>query len=188
MKKDKRFLRKHWSNIVFVVLILLVIIPQTRQPIQVVLNRIIAFSPTEINEKDQDLLTDYEWYLKNESDVTVNFITSKGKPVVVNYWATWCAPCIAELPSLEALYKNYKEDVDFYFITSEEPKVVTSFLEKRKFDIPVYYLLSEPPEVLRSKSLPTTFLIDGSGHVIMKKTGAANWNSQTVKATIDKIK
>lgn len=188
MSKEKNFLQKHWSNILFAIIVLLVVIPQTRQPIQIFLNRIIAFSPSEINEKNRETLKDYEWYFKNGNNLAVNFTQSKGKAVLVNYWATWCAPCIAEMPDLQKLYADYKDDIDFYFITSEEPEVVTTFLEKRGFDLPVYYFLSSPPDLLKSSSLPTTFLIDAQGEILMKKTGAANWNSKTVRSTIDKLK
>ncbi|MBZ9787728.1 TlpA family protein disulfide reductase [Psychroflexus sp. CAK57W] len=187
-KKKKNFLEKHWSNILFGLLIVLIIIPQTRQPIQVFLNRVIAFSPSEIDESDRETLKDYEWYFKNEDNKTVNFAQSEEKPVLVNYWATWCAPCIAEMPDLQKLYTDYKDEVDFYFITSEEPKVVRSFLEKENLNLPVYYFLSSPPDMLKSSSLPTTFLIDAEGEIIMKKTGAANWYSKTVRSTIDKLK
>lgn len=188
MKKEKNFLQKHWSNILFVLLILLIIIPQTRQPIQVFLNRIIAFSPSEIKAPDRETLKDYEWYFKTEDNKAVNFTQSEGKVALVNYWATWCAPCIAEMPDLQKLYTDYKDEVDFYFITSEAPKVVKPFLERENYTLPVYYFLSSPPDVLKSSSLPTTFLIGKDGDIIMKKTGAANWNSKTVRATIDKLK
>ncbi|MBZ9651997.1 TlpA family protein disulfide reductase [Psychroflexus montanilacus] len=188
MPKEKNFIQKHWSNIIFVIILILVIIPQTRQPIQVFLNRMIAFSPSEINETDRETLNDYEWYFKDEENKTVNFTQSKGKLVLVNYWATWCAPCIAEMPDLQKLYTDYKEEVDFYFITSEAPEVVEPFLERENYTLPPYYFLSSPPNVLKSSSLPTTFLIGKDGDIIIKKTGAANWNSKTVRATIDKLK
>lgn len=187
MSKPQDFFKKHWSNILFVIVILLVLIPQTRQPIQIGLNRIIAFSPSEIDEGEQEILKDYEWFLKNENDKTVNFSRSKGKVILVNYWATWCAPCLAEMPSLQELYSDYKDEVEFYFISSESPDIVNSFLEQENYTLPSYFFLSTPPEVLKSSSLPTTFLIDKKGKLVMKKTGAANWNSKTVRATIDKI-
>lgn len=187
MSKEKSFFQKHWSNLLFAVFIILIVIPQTRQPIQIALNRLIAFSPSEINESDREVLKTYNWRLKTGNDTTINFTQSKGKVVLINYWATWCAPCLAEMPDLQLLYADYKDKVDFYFITSEDPGDVSSFLEQENYTLPVYYFLSTPPEVLKSSSLPTTFLIDKQGQIIMKKTGAANWNSQTVRTTIDKL-
>jgi thiol-disulfide isomerase/thioredoxin len=188
LKQEQTFFQKHWSNILFLIFVILLLIPQTRQPIQVFLNRVIAFSPSEIDASDREALTDYEWYFKNENNKTVNFTQSEGRLTLVNYWATWCAPCIAEMPDLQKLYSDYKDEMDFYFITSEEPEVVKRFLERENYALPVYYFLSPPPDILKSSSLPTTFLIGKEGDIIMKKTGAANWNSKTVRATIDKLK
>jgi thiol-disulfide isomerase/thioredoxin len=188
MSKNKNFWSKHWSNILFLGILLLIIIPQTRKPIQVTLNRIVAFSPTEIKEGERQILNNYNWSLKNNAGDKINLSRSEDKVILLNYWATWCAPCIAELPDLENLYADYKQEIDFYFITSEDPKVVNSFLKKRNSSIVPHYLLSPPPNVLKSNSLPTTYLIDSNGEIVMKKTRAANWNSKTVRTTIDKIK
>ncbi|HHU57312.1 MAG TPA: TlpA family protein disulfide reductase, partial [Bacteroidales bacterium] len=46
------------------------------------------------------------------------------KPVFLNYWGTWCPPCIAELPSLQNLYNAYKEEVHFVFVSNEDPETV----------------------------------------------------------------
>jgi len=188
MSQQQSFWSKHWSNILFVGILLLIIIPQTRKPIQITLNRIVAFSPTEIKEGERQVLKNYNWVLKNDNGDKINLSQSKGKVMLVNYWATWCAPCIAELPDLEKLYADYKNEIDFYFITSEDPAVVRAFLIDRKSSISPHYLLSSPPETLMSNSLPTTYLIDSNGEIVMKKMRAANWNSKVVRTTIDKLK
>ncbi|TXE21430.1 TlpA family protein disulfide reductase [Psychroflexus gondwanensis] len=182
-----KFFKKHWSSLLFVVVVILLILPPTRLPIQIFINKIIAFSPSEISQDDRESLTDYEWYMKNADGKTVNFENSEDKIILINYWATWCAPCIAEMPDLQKLYGDYKDKVDFYFVTSDSQDLVRPFLKKRNLDIPVYYLLSEPPKGLQSQKLPTTFLINPEGEIVIKKTGAANWNSATVRHTIDKI-
>ena len=188
MSQQKSFWSKHWSNILFVSILLLIIIPQTRKPIQIMLNRVVAFSPTEIKEEERQVLKNYNWVLNNDNGDKINVSQSEGKIMLVNYWATWCAPCIAELPDLEKLYADYKNEIDFYFITSEDPSVVRAFLKDENSAISPHYLLSSPPETLMSNSLPTTFLIDATGEIVMKKTRAANWNSKTVRTTIDKLK
>ena len=60
-----KFIKKHWSNILFGLFIILMIIPQTRMPIQVFLQRTISFSPSEIKKEDRILLKDYNWNLIN---------------------------------------------------------------------------------------------------------------------------
>jgi thiol-disulfide isomerase/thioredoxin len=182
-----KFFKKHWSNLLFLVVILLLILPSTRLPIQIFINKIIAFSPSEISQDDRESIKNYEWYIENADGKTVNFENSEDKIILLNYWATWCAPCIAEMPDLQKLYGDYKDKIDFYFVTSDSKDLVSAFLKKRNLDIPIYYLLSEPPKGLQSQKLPTTFLINPEGEIVIKKTGAASWNSASVRNTIDKI-
>lgn len=182
--KNESFLKKHWSNILFGVFVVLLIIPQTRTPIQVFINKIIAFSPSEINAAEREQLDTYNWVLMNENGQDVNFKQSENKVILINYWATWCAPCIAEMPSLQELYDEFKEDVDFYFVTNDEPKKVNVFMQKNDYNLPTYRQRSQAPRILQSSSLPTTYLISKNGEIIMKKIGAANWSSDKVKNTM----
>ena len=103
-----------YNSITFVIVVLL-IIPQTRKPLQVGLNKIFAsFGPSISKSKDDKaLLTNYNWQLRDSEGNNFNFESTKGKVVLVNLWATWCPPCIAEMPSMNALYKDYKDKVVF---------------------------------------------------------------------------
>lgn len=183
-KKKESFLKKHWSNILFGIVVVLFIVPQTRTPIQVFLNKIISFSPSEISEDDRESLKNYNWVLMNEKGDDINFNQSKDKVVIINYWATWCAPCIAEMPSLQELYTEFKDDVDFYFVTNDDPQKVNTFMAKNDYDMPSYRQRSQAPQLLQSSSLPTTYVISKTGEIIMKKIGSANWSSDKVKNTI----
>ncbi|MGO2294674.1 TlpA family protein disulfide reductase [Psychroflexus halocasei] len=183
-EKKESFLKKHWSNILFGLFVILLIIPQTRTPIQVFINKIISFSPSEISEDDRESLKTYNWVLMNERGEDINFNQSKDKVVIINYWATWCAPCIAEMPSLQELYTEFKDDVDFYFVTNDDPQKVNTFMSKNDYDMPSYRQRSQAPQILQSSSLPTTYMISKKGEIIMKKIGSANWSSDKVKNTI----
>lgn len=183
----KKFIKKNWSNIIFVVLIVLLIFPQTRMPIQVGLQRLISFSPSEIDVEDRTVLNDYQWNLTSLNDERIDFSQSKGKVVLINYWATWCPPCVAEMPDLQELYTAYSDQVDFYFVTSDEKEKLTLFLTKYNYNLPVYIQTEKSPDLLETTSLPTTFLISKTGEIIMRKKGAANWNSDSVHEIIDKL-
>src|SRR5690554_5108361 len=124
----EKSLKKHWSNILFVVFLALLIIPQTRMPIQVFVQRLISFSPSETSEEKRVTLQDYHWQLQALDSGEINFSQSQGKVVIVNFWATWCPPCVAEMPSFQKLYDDFGNEVDFYFVTSEEPERVNRFL------------------------------------------------------------
>ncbi|GAB2771167.1 TlpA family protein disulfide reductase [Salinimicrobium soli] len=181
------FLKKNWSNILFIIFILLLIIPQTRTPIQVQLNRLIAFAPSEISEEKREVLTNYDWLLQDLEGERHTFRSSEGKVAVINLWATWCPPCIAEMPSFEKLYQEYGNKADFYFVSSEETGKLKKFLEKKNLDLPVYQPLTAGPQQLQSNSLPTTFVISPSGEIVVNKTGAANWNDTKFKELLDDL-
>ena len=182
-----KYLKKHWSNILFGLFIILMIIPQTRMPIQVFLQRTISFSPSEIEKEDRTILKDYNWKLSDLNSNTINISESKEKVVLINFWATWCPPCVAEMPELQELYDHYKGKVDFYFVTNDNPDKIKLFLKSKGYDLPVFRPLEEPPSVLDSRSLPTTYLISKKGEIIMRKVGAASWNSDKVHQTIDDL-
>lgn len=91
------------------------------------------------------------------------------------------------MPSLDKLYADYKDKVDFYFVSNEKPDVLKSFLDKNNYQFNVHITQSKYPEVFDVSSIPRTYLIDKNGYMIFDKKGAANWNSETVRNTIDKL-
>ena len=176
------------SNIIFLVVILLLIIPQTRQPIQIFLQKGLAMiSPSVVNEKNRIALTDYNWQLVDENGSAYNFNNAKGKVVLVNFWATWCPPCIAEMPSMEKLYKDYKDEVVFLLVSNESQEVVSKFKEKNDYEFLVHASLTPNPKLLEASSIPRTFILDKQGHIVIDKTGAADWNSDKVRKVLDDL-
>lgn len=176
------------SNIIFLVIILLIVIPQTRQPIQVFLQKGLAmFSPSVIDEEDRVVLTDYNWQLVDENGLAYNFNDARGKVVFINFWATWCPPCIAEMPSMEKLYQDYKDDVDFLFVSNETQEVISKFKKKNDYEFLVHASLTANPEQLETSSIPRTFVLDQQGNIVIDKSGAADWNSKSVRKLLDDL-
>ena len=113
------------NNILFIIVIALLIISQTRQAIQVLLHKGIALiSPTAINQNQQIVLEHYDWKLIDENGVVFNFEEKKGKVVLVNFWVTWCPPCIAGMPSMQELYNDYNDKIEFVFVSNESSKII----------------------------------------------------------------
>ena len=181
------FIKKHGSNVLFGCFIILLIIPQTRIPIQVFLQRTISLSPSEILKEDRIVLKSYNWNLIDTTSKSLNLKQSKGSVILINYWATWCPPCIAEMPAMQNLYDLYGNQVDFYFITNDDPNKVSNYLKTENYKLPVYFQAGKSPVILESNSLPTTFLLSKEGEIVMKKVGAARWNASKVHHTIDKL-
>lgn len=182
----KNTLRKHWSTVALLLIVILFFIPQTSMPIKVFFNELLAFSPSEIPEKEQQLLNDYDWNLIGEDNV-INLKRSKGKVTLINMWATWCPPCVAEMPSLQSLYDSYGDQVDFYFVTAEEREVVDTFMKNKGYTFPVFLQSFSAPEEIRQSSIPLTVLINKEGKIVIKKTGAADWNSDKTRMIVKQL-
>jgi len=105
----------------------------------------------------------------------------KGQVLILNFWATWCAPCVAEMPSLLRLHEAAADlGVNMVCITKEPSEVVSSFVEKKGMTAPIYLLSGDPPEQFKSRSVPVTYILDKNGMIALRHTGAANWSDESV--------
>ncbi|MGP4039087.1 TlpA family protein disulfide reductase [Gracilibacillus sp. D59] len=109
--------------------------------------------------------------LKSLNDSAYISIGGKGaKPVVLNFWASWCDACSVEALELRKLYEQYKNQIDFYGInvtTEEQPENIKAFIKKN--DIPYPILLDEhkhAADLYELHTLPTMFLIDKEGYIV----------------------
>ena len=176
------------KNSFFLIFITVMLIPQTRKPIQVLLNKGLALiSPSTIDVSKQNVLKDYKWKLKDENGNIFHFEKVKGKVILVNFWASWCPPCIAEMPSLHKLYDDYKDKIEFVFVSNEERSVIREFLKDKGYPFSVAIPLTNYPNTFDVSSIPRTFLLDKTGRIVIDKTGAANWNSESVRNTIEEL-
>lgn len=118
------------------------------------------------------------------SDAAGNITTLdelRGKVVLINFWATWCPPCIAEMPALNQLYESVRQNPNLVFVTVDADSNLErakAFMKKHSYTLPVYSLNSSISEQLFSGSLPTTLVVDKRGQVRFKETGAANYNAE----------
>lgn len=108
----------------------------------------------------------------------VNLSDYFGKPIIINFWATWCGPCKSELPAFNNMYEKYKDDVHFLFInltdgSRETVEGVTQFMEEEGYTFPVYFdTTMEAATKYGAYSIPTTFLIDDEGVPVHSQMGA----------------
>ncbi|MFS4415823.1 TlpA family protein disulfide reductase [Maribacter sp. 2307ULW6-5] len=183
-KKKKKW---DYGNVFLGIFLILLLIPQTRTPITVAVNQLkmMVFSPSEMDANDQLQLDAFEYHVADLYGNSRSFGIGKGSPVFLGYWATWCGPCIAELPSIQELHADYGDQVQFVLLTQEAPEVVRAFLDKRGLDLPVFFPQMDTPKTLYESSIPTNYIIDGQGTVRVKETGAANWNSGKVRKLLD---
>lgn len=99
-----------------------------------------------------------------KGDRSVSLKSLRGKPVVIDFWATWCGPCERQQPILQKLYQEYSDRVAFLMVSNEEAETVAPVVAERKLTIP--QLLDPGAKVaakFQAESLPTTFFIDSRG-------------------------
>ena len=177
-----KFLKKHYANILFVILIGLLLYPKSKTWIL----RQIAFSPSVEKVEKREKLANYEWLLHGINTENFDFNQAKGKVVIVNFWATWCVPCIAEMPSLQALYDDYGNKVDFLLVTSDSKEKVMPFMEEQGFSMPIYNQISNAPIEFASRTIPKTFLVDKNGFVVIE-AARADWNTKKIRKLLDQL-
>ncbi len=129
------------------------------------------------------------FYLEDLKGKKLELKNFKGKVVFLNFWATWCSPCKEELPSMEALYQQFKEK-NFVFIAIsvdyEGRKPVKEFIEKHRYTIPVLLdLKCEILDLYNVKGIPTTFVIDKKGRMIGRAVGPRNWKNPEVVSLLN---
>ena len=113
---------------------------------------------------------------------TIDLLQQKGRVVFINFWATWCPPCLAEMPSVNDLYLKVKDNPDIVFLSVDVDNKLSrssQFMQKNGYQIPVYGgQLDGLPRNLYSGTIPTTLVIDKKGDVVFNEVNRANYNDQ----------
>lgn len=132
-----------------------------------------------LNESEQYEI-DYNFKLRNEAGQIIDFNQFKGQTVFLNFWATWCPPCVAEMPDIHDLYLKMKdENVAFVLISHDNQfDKAKNFLERKSYHLPIYQEASPLPEIFATKSIPTTFVISPEGKIIARRIGMAKYDTE----------
>lgn len=131
--------------------------------------------PGEETEKELPMAPDFTVYDGDGNEVRLSDFT--GKPVVLNFWASWCGPCKMEMPDFHEAYLELGEEVQFLMLNvtggRETQESAASFIEKQGYTFPVFYDLDGTAAgAYGAYGLPTTYFIDEAGHAMARATGA----------------
>ena len=116
-----------------------------------------------------------QFSLSNLEGEKVTLADLKGKPAIINFWATWCAPCVEELPMLETFYRAKKSDTGLTVVAiniKESKKIVEEFVSTHGYSLVT--LLDETGKVsedFQVFGLPTTFFINADGDIVFTHMG-----------------
>ncbi len=133
-----------------------------------------------------------EFRLQDLGGRTVSLRSLRGKVVFLNVWATWCGPCLQEMPSMETLYNEFRNDRDFVMLAvSQDEKgrdAVAPYVEKNGFH---FEILLDPHNEVSQKynvtGVPETFIIDREGRIVAHHVGAFDWSLPEIKETFEEL-
>ena len=131
-----------------------------------------------------------DFSLKDAHGRSLSLSSLRGKVMLINFWATWCPPCKAEMPSMNRLYNEIRNrGFEIVAISTDNSlSTVKDFLARNRIDFPV--LFDETKSVTRQYhvfSMPTTFLIDRSGMIVEKFYGEEDWTDPVIRKKIEKL-
>ncbi|SUZ87252.1 uncharacterized protein METZ01_LOCUS40106 [marine metagenome] len=114
----------------------------------------------------------------------------ENKVLFINYWATWCNPCLAEMPSMAELYNQYKENnnIVFLYLSKEDADTIIDYIPKDESlgQLPIYKVVTDD-DLFSTRGIPTTFIVNRNGEIVIKDVGSAVWNDQSVVDYLDNL-
>lgn len=182
----------NWSNLIILILgIVLFFSTEAKAMLHRGLMEIGLFQPKIENYQPQpNSVPNYQLSLTDLNGNRLMLEELKGKVVFINFWATWCGPCIAEMPSIQKLYNKFKKQDNIVFIileTDGNREKTKKFLEKRKLDLPIYFAESSIPAELFDGTLPTTVILDKQGNITHTTLGMADYSGRNIVNFLNEV-
>ena len=120
-----------------------------------------------------------EMTLVGANGETIDLQSLKGKKVFVNLWATWCPPCVSEMPSIQQLYNKTSGGNTAFVLISFDKNFATAknWIRQKNYSLPIYAPAGDLPDLFQVNGIPTTFIFDEKGELIFSQTGSENYSS-----------
>ncbi len=126
----------------------------------------------------------------NSEGNTLKFADLQGKVIFINFWATWCPPCLAEMPGINQLYNHFKSNPKVVFITVDVDQQLGRsgvFLKNHSWNLPLYQTAGSLPPALSSSSIPFTAIFNDHGNLVYRHEGTADYSSDKMVNFIKKL-
>jgi len=140
-----------------------------------------------INEQQN---ADYNLNLIQFNNTELNLEDLKGKVIFLNFWASWCPPCRAEMPTIQSLYNKMKDRKDLVFVMvslDNDSAKAKKFIKESSFSFPVYFLNGNFPKIYDSGTIPSTYVISKEGKIVAKEVGMADYNTDKFQNFLNQL-
>jgi thiol-disulfide isomerase/thioredoxin len=145
--------------------------------------------PSMLENTGLDRPAEYDWTLRDLNENPVRFARFQGKTVFLNVWATWCPPCVSEMPSIARLAENSRlkgRNIEFVCVSTDDTlETVRRFLRDKTWTMTILHA-TQLPAVFTTEGIPATFVIAPDGRIVASQVGSANWEDPEVVALLEK--
>jgi thiol-disulfide isomerase/thioredoxin len=182
--KIVQYIRSNIGNVIFIIITAIVFFNSDARTLLIrgfmITGLFNAEVGTETKKSDLNKSAPTGMTFRKEDGELLNLSENKGKVYFINFWATWCPPCRAEMPSINKLASKVenKDKISFIMVDVDN-KMDTSvkYMKKHSFNLQVYASVSPIPEQIFNGTLPTTVIIGPDGTIVFHHTGMANYNT-----------
>jgi thiol-disulfide isomerase/thioredoxin len=161
-----------------------------KEPAAKLMSTTLPTPEVEVKKANNLPNADYALRVKDLEGNIINMEDYKGKVIFLNFWATWCMPCVAELPSINKLYLEFKnDDVAFLLISNEQAEKVKNYHTKKAYDVPFHIIDNDGiiPSLYEHQGIPTTFIINRDGKIVKASSGAEDWDDDEFIEAINEM-
>lgn len=198
-QKDKSRKQINWSNIITAILSIAILVmffkPGFKAEILKGLAKTGMFQPSLANTHQKTQLSSATFSNKpilfeDQLGKQIDLNSLKGKVVFLNFWATWCPPCIAEMPSINDLYLQYRHNPNIVFLmvnADGDFNQSKRFVIEHKFNFPIYASRSKVPTKIYNGTLPTTIIVDKGGNIVYHREGMSDYSNKDFLQYMEKL-
>ena len=177
---NKRLIKKVLNYLLIAFLIFIIVSPNGKAWVLRQFISVGLFKAEIKKDAVKDFLNNSSFSFTDSKGNINNTSMLQGKVVFINFWASWCPPCRAEMPSINDLYKKLQSDTNFVFLSineDDDKSKANAYLENNDFSFPIFYASGNVPLEIFAGTLPTTIVLNKEGKIVLKHEGLAGYNT-----------
>jgi thiol-disulfide isomerase/thioredoxin len=197
MKPKNKYLSNISTGVLVAFVAAMFLFPSFKGKVMQGLMKVGLFQPNIPDISKEEVVTEFasntemdRILFKNNDGEVIPLSSLKDKVVFINFWATWCPPCIAEMPTIQKLYSEFKDNEDIVFMmvdVDNQREKSQAFMDKRKFDLPIYTPAGPIPSSYLGGAIPTTLVLNKQGEVVFKHEGMGDFSNEEFKTFIKQL-